>query len=254
MPVPFAQQFTTGDSAIDTALGVGLPIAANVAGNAVAPGLGTVLGGMLKHPLWGAILGKMGSGIIGRFLGDELPYGQFAEEQLSAINQMLPELRTAAAGQPTAASRAITDQVQTAVNRSQQAFATGARRAGTVGGLPGGTAPYRAQQGRVQVAGQQALRQELGANQRAAQQTLAGLAPTAFQHAGITQMSALQRSDDLMGALGRMNRQYLQNQFDPQFQKMMEFLRAYLFETAGQETEPRQTPTVPFAQQFTTGQ
>lgn len=205
------------------------------AGAAVAPG---VLEGLLAHPLWGALFSSMGSKFIGNILGQELPYGDFAQDQLGAINSMLPELRAQAAGEETAATRAITEQTKQEGKRFGQSFAQGARRAGLVGGQPGGTTPYRAQQGRVQAATQAALIQRRGLAQTSAQQTLAGLAPTAFQHAGIQELTQKESMDDIMGSLGRFNRQYQQNQFNPQFQEMIDFLKQYFFESASESTAP----------------
>lgn len=224
---PFAQQFSTGDKAIDTALGVGVPAAANL----VAPGAGSVIANLLKHPLWGSLMGNIGSKLLRGILGPELPYGEYAQEQLSAISGILPELQAGAAGQPTAASRAIREQVKTEGQRMQQSYATGARRAGMVGGLPGGTAPYRAQQGRAQAATQAAMTQRLGQYQTGSQQILAGMAPTAFQHAGIQEMTDMQKAEEWMGSLGRFSRQYAQNQYDPLYQEMLAFLKDYFFTT-----------------------
>jgi len=218
----FANQFTTGKSSVDTALGIGVPIAAN----ALAPGAGGIIAQLMKHPLWGSIMGNIGTGFLRRMLGSELPYGDFAQEQLGAISGMIPELQAGARGEPTAASRAIKDQVRTEGQRMQQSFATGARQRGLVGGLPGGTAPFAAQQGRVQAATQAAMTQRLGAHQDASQAALLGLAPTAFQHAGIQQTADRAAEGDLMGSLGRFNREFVQNKFDPQFQEMLAFIKA----------------------------
>ena len=194
-------------------------------------GLGSIFGSLMGHPLWGAIIGRIGSSLLERVFGPELPYGQYAEEQARAMSQILPELRTAAAGQPTAASAAIRAQVGTEGTRMQQAYATGARRRGLVGGLPGGTAPYAAQQGRVQAATQAEMMQRLGQYQISAQQTIAGLQPTAMQHLSLAQTADLAARDELMEALGRFGGQYAANRDNPQYQEMMEFLRNYFFQT-----------------------
>lgn len=217
MPIPIAAPIAVAAPA--------LPAAAS----ALAPGAGGIIANLMKHPLWGSLMGNIGVGFLRRMVGSELPYGDFAQEQLEAISGMIPELQAGAAGQPTAASRAIREQVRTEGQRMQQSFATGARRAGTVGGLPGGTAPFRAQQGRVHAATQAAMTQRLGAHQDASQRALLGLAPTAFQHAGIQEAADRAAEGDLMGSLGRFSSGFTQNQNDPQFQEMLALIKQYLF-------------------------
>jgi len=190
---------------------------------------GGTLGMLMGHPLWGTIIGNIGSNLLQRIMGPELPYGQYAEDQMGAVNSMLPELRGAAQGIPTAGSRAIQDQVRTEGNRQQQSYAAGARQRGMVGGLPGGTTPYAAQQGRVQAATQGAMTQALGQHQMAAQQTLAGMNPTAMQHMNLTQTADQQARGDIMGVLGRFSGQYMNNRNNPQYQEMMAFLREFFF-------------------------
>ncbi|MHA1949176.1 MAG: hypothetical protein ACW99G_01710 [Candidatus Thorarchaeota archaeon] len=219
------------------ALGTALALAgkAGLANTAVSSAP-AILAGLMKHPLWGSIIGSIGDKFLGNILGPELPYGQYAEEQLDAINSMLPDLKTQAAGGETAATRAITEQVRQEGIRAGQSYAQGARRAGLVGGQPGGTTPYRAQQGRVMAATQQGMIQARGQLAADAQRTLAGLSPTAFQHAGISQEADRQGSNDIMAALGRFNREYQQNQFDPLFQEFLELMKEKLFEAGGQPT------------------
>jgi len=190
---------------------------------------GSTIGMLMGHPLWGAIIGNIGSSLLQRIMGPELPYGQYAEEQMGAINSMLPELRSAAQGLPTAGSRAIQDQVRAEGNRQQQSYAQGARQRGMVGGLPGGTTPYAAQQGRVQAATQSAMTQQLGQHQIAAQQTLAGMSPTAMQHMGVTQLADQQARGNIMSALGRFSGEFMNNRNNPQYQEMMAFLRELYF-------------------------
>lgn len=210
---------------------LGAPVATEMAAGLSAGSGAGVLAGLMKHPLWSAVLSQIGGNLLGNILGPELPYGDYSREQLQAVNAMLPDLSRAAQGAPTAASKAITEQVKSETNRAQQAYAAGARRAGTVGGLPGGTAPYRAQQGRAQVAGQQALSQRLGQAQMAAQQTLASLSPTAMQHTGIQEKTQRDAMNEFMGAMAEFNRGFVGNEYDPQFQEMMSFLKQYLFES-----------------------
>lgn len=208
---------------------------AGKAGAAVAP---SVLETLMAHPLWGSIFSHMGSRFLGSVLGPELPYGDFAQEQLAAISGALPEIRTQAAGGETAATRAMTEQVRTEGKRFGQSYAQAGRRAGLVGGQPGGTTPYRAQQGRVEAATQAGIIQRRGQAQTQAQQMLTGMAPTAFQHAGIQEMTQKESMDDIMGALGRFNREYQQNQFDPLYQEMVEFLKQYFFQSTSEPTTP----------------
>ncbi len=191
--------------------------------------LGMTLGSLMGHPLWGAIIGNIGSSLLSRIFGPQLPYGQYGEEQAQAMSAMLPELRTAAAGQPTAGSRAIRAQVRTEGTQMQQSYATGARRRGMVGGLPGGTAPYAAQQGRVQAATQAEMIQRLGQYQTSAQQTLAGIQPSAMQHLGISQQADVEDRNATMAALGRFSTYYGANRNNPQAQEMMQFLMNYYF-------------------------
>ena len=217
------------------ALGAGIGSLGGPVGAAMGGG---VLAQLMAHPLWGNIISQIGGRALQGMLGTELPYGEFAQQQLQAIGGMLPELQQAARGEPTAASRAIREQVKTEGRGFQQSYAQGARRAGMVGGLPGGTTPYRAQQGRVQAATEGAMIQRLGQYQTSAQQTLAGLAPTAMQHAGIQEMTDMRAREDLMGFMGDFNRSYFDNQYDPQFRQMMEFLRNYLFQSASTSVTP----------------
>jgi len=208
-------------------------------GGPVGAGMGGgVLASLMAHPLWGNVISQIGGTALQGILGTELPYGQYAQEQLQAISGMLPELQQAAAGQPTAASKAIKEQVKTEGRGFQQSYAQGARKAGMVGGLPGGTTPYRAQQGRVQAATEGAMIQRLGQYQQGAQQTLAGMAPTAFQHAGIQEMTDMKSREAMMGFMGDFNKTYFDNQYDPQYRKMIDFLEKYYFQTAGTSLRP----------------
>jgi len=123
---------------------------------------------------------------------------------MQAGQAALPTLQAQAAGQPTAGTRAIQQQVGAATTRAQQAYGASARRAS---GTAVGTPP-RAQLGRLQAAGIQGLTQELGTAQRQATQTLAGIGVGAAPQMRAIETEKRQAYGQMVGDLGTIYAEY----------------------------------------------
>jgi len=208
-----------------------------------------ILAKLAADPVWGALLAEFGTGIIGGLLGGgrEAPYERASAAQLRAGEGVLADLQRASAGLPTAASRAITRQVQREGTAMQQSMAASARRAGHLG-MPSGTTPFRAQSERMQVGQQEALTQRLGQQQLGAQQMLySGLGPAIERQAGF-QRQGLQTEMYVKGALGRLGRYYKENPEDEQVNRLLKLLEQLIPGGGDGGAAPR--PQKPFAEQF----
>lgn len=202
-----------------------LGLGATAGGAAAGGGIAATLAGLASHPLWGPILASFGTNLASKFLSPETAYEKGAQQQMQAGLSVLPELQRAAAGLPTAASKGIIRQVRQEGTRQQQAYATSARKAGMLGGVPGGSTPYRAEQGRIQSDVRQIMGQRLGTAQLAAQQQLSsmispGIAATERQ--GIYREASETES---MSALARWLQHYNTNKENPQYQEFMDLIK-----------------------------
>jgi len=197
-----------------------------VAANVAAPGVGSVLAGLLTDPVWGAIAAELGLGAAGKFLGlgGQSDIEQANQQRLQAAQSVFPDLRRAAAGLPTASSNNISRQVRREGTAMQQSMAASARGAGQLGGTPQGGSAFRAQSERIHVGQQEALSQRLGQHQIAAQQLLLGQLQPAIQ-TGNT-FANQDRDDESMikGALGRLGRKFAENPNDDIVNRLIDVL------------------------------
>lgn len=187
------------------------------------------LAALMNNPLWGGIFAQKGSQFLEGIMSPPTPYERVTQQTLRAGADVIPELQAQARGDVTASTRAITRQARREGTRAGQSFAQGARRAGLVGGLPGGTAPYRAELSRIEAGTQEALIQRLGSSQQRAIETLyGGLGGTIDQAA--RQEAVRQRGQEsLLGGLGEWVRNYkATGQGDPRDDEMFELIRAII--------------------------
>lgn len=184
-----------------------------------------ILGSLMSDPVFGAIFAEMGTGLVNKFLGlggGNEPFEQASRQQLEAAQAALPDIRRAAAGLPTASSRAIMRQVQREGTGMQQSLAASARQKGQLGG-PAGSTPFRAQSERIMAAQQEGLIQRLGQHQTAAQGQLASmLSPAIGREAGFQQQRLGQKAK-VFGTLGRLGRSMQEG--DPQAVRLTELLK-----------------------------
>lgn len=232
---------------------------AGAAGSAASalPGIGAILAKLGSDPVWGSLMAEMGTGLVNKFLGlgGASPYEQANQERLQAAQGVLPDLKRAAAGLPTASSDALMRQVRREGTSMQQSMAASARGSGALGGTPQGGSVFRAQSERIQGAQQEALVQRLGQHQMQAQQLLMGqLGPS------ITQASQFQQQGDqanmyVKGILGKLGRRYAENPNDERINRFIDVIEKLGIGAASES--PINTPTPglpaqnnPYAQQF----
>lgn len=198
-----------------------------VAANVAAPGIGSLLTGLLTDPVWGALIAELGTGAVNKFLGlgGASPEEKANQQRLEAAQSVFPDLRKAAAGLPTASSNALMRQVRREGTAFQQSAAASARGAGQLGGTPQGGSIFRAQSERIQGAQQEAQVQLLGQHQMQAQQLLLGQLQPAIQTG---QQFARQDIDDesfVKSALGRLGRKYAENPNSEIINEFIDFLK-----------------------------
>jgi hypothetical protein len=162
-----------------------------------APSVGaSLLGNPLVQGIGARLLAALGGKALGGIVGS--PQDTAFQQQLNQIQALQPDylnlLRQQAAGQPTAVTRAITEQVRQQGRGQQQALATSAGRLGQ-----GGTAVARAQQARQLAAENQALTQLLGQAQQQAQQQIGALTGQATQQQALLAQQEAQDISELAG-------------------------------------------------------
>jgi hypothetical protein len=190
--------------------------------------------------------GKLISGIF----GGESDYEKAAKQQIQAGLGVLPELQRAAAGLPTASSRNIMAQVRQEGTRQRQGYATAARRAGTLGQLPGGSQPFRSESARQQDANRAIMTQRLGQYQAQAAQTLAGQITPGLQ-AGQRQEALREQEEGMtMVALARFMQYASGNQGDPQTQELLDDIKK-LVKQSLEPFRPAAAPVTPTSSQYT---
>lgn len=200
--------------------GSGIGSAAGLSSGGV---MGT-LAGLAAHPLWGSLMAMGGYRILEGILSPKTPYERAAERQMQAGLSVIPELQKQARGEPTAASRAVVQQVRQEGQRQQQSYATSARKAGMLGSTPGGQPSYRAETGRIQSDVRQVMGQRLGQAQLAAQQQLAGFLQPGIQSTERQDIYRDVQEEKTLAGIGRWMQRYYDNKGDPRWEEMKNFL------------------------------
>ena len=201
-------------------VGGGATLGAAAGGGAAAGagglGIGAILAKLGSDPVWGSLMAEMGTGLVNKFLGlgGASPYEQANQSRLDAAQSVLPDLKKAAAGLPTASSDALMRQVRREGTAMQQSMAASARGSGALGGTPQGGSIFRAQSERIQGAQQEAMAQSLGQHQIAAQQMLMGQLGPSITQASQFANQDLQFEVAAKTALGRLGRKYAENPND----------------------------------------
>lgn len=233
------------------AIGFMGPVASGLglSGAAAGAGIWGTLSGMAASPLWGPLMAMGGTSLLERFLSPQTAYEKASGQMMQAGMSILPELQRQAAGLPTAVSKNIIRQVRQAGTRQQQAYATSARRGGMLGQLPGGSTPYRVQQGRIQGDIRQVMGQRLSEAQLAAQGQLAGFAQGGMRAAERQGIYREESGAIMMRSLGRWMQQYSANKGNPRYERAMQIILESINQ-AGQPAQvaaPARTPAAPAA-------
>lgn len=211
--------------------------------SAVGGGIGGLLGMATGNPLLSALLAQAGSYAFSKILGQTSPYEEAAGSMLAAQQELLPQLQRQAAGLPTVATENIKRQLRQEGTRQGQAFAASASRQGIRGTTPGA-----AQQGRVAAATTQAIGNQLGQAQLAAQQQLLGVGAQGLQAQGIAEQQQAAQQQQFMSDIGAFMGWYGQNKTNPMALEMMGLLRKLLGYQSGfmgqmLQGPPPKTPT-----------
>jgi len=222
--------------------------AGGAAATAGGAGIAATLGGLLTDPIWGAIISELGTGAVNKFLGfgGQSPEQQANQQRLDAAQGVLPDLRRAAAGLPTASSNALMRQVRREGTSFQQSAAASARGSGQLGGTPQGGSIFRAQSERIQGAQQEASAQLLGQHQQSAQQLLLGQLQPAIQTGNQLAAQDSQANVYVKGVLGKLGRRYADNPNDERINRFIDVLEKLgLGDGAGGAGINTPTPGVP---------
>ena len=167
------------------------------------------------NPLAGAALANLGYSMYQGLFGGQSELERLAQQQTGVGQTLIPQLQQAAAGQPTAATRAQMGQLRQQATKMGQSYAASAQSRGVAG-----TTPSAAQQGRIQAAELQGQANILGQAQVAATQQLAGI----YGQGVATQIQAdqikRQAKTDFLEGIGTFMGWYNQNRNDPQAQRM----------------------------------
>ena len=208
---------------LPAAIGFGAKAGAALAGHT---SIQAALASLLGNPVWGGIFAQKGAEFLEGIFSPPTPYEQVTKQSLQASADVIPELQAQARGQRSPATQAITRQVRREGTRAGQSFAQGARRAGLVGGAPGGTAPYRAELSRIESGAQEALLQRLGQSQTDALNTLySGLGGAIGKRKSQTAAREQGRSN-FLAQLGDWVRDYkTKGAGDPRDDEMFELIR-----------------------------
>lgn len=205
---------------------IGLIGGQGVAGAAGAGGIGA----LLSSPILQTIATMVGGNFVADlFGGGQTPFEEDVARRLGISQQLIPQLQQAAAGQPTAATRAQSQQLSQAVNRLQQSFASSAQRQGIAG-----TTPARAQQGRLQAAKVQGLAGIMGESQRFAQQQLGALSARAPEQAFLAEAQRRESRKNFLGGISRILSEARQQEQEgimdadtrAMFQEFQEFMKS----------------------------
>ena len=223
------------------AAAAGKPAVAGTAAGAGGTAIGAVTGFLTANPILAMIAAELGTQVLGRLFGGTSPFEQAAGQQLGATGALLPQLQRQAAGLPTAATAGQMRQIGQAQTRAQQSYAASAQRAGIAG-----TTPARAQQGRLQAAGVEAMGGILGQAQLTAQQQLIGLRGQAMTAQQQIEMQELQARQQFMSGLGAFMAMYRQNKGNALWEEMFGLVRdSYLQQRQVLRTMMAREPTAP---------
>ena len=212
--------------------------------------LGTALTG---NPLAGLLLSAIGTEVLGGIFGSQSPFEQAIQQQVMAGNQLLPQLQAQAAGQPSAASRGIQQQLRQQTTSAQQSFAASATARG------GGGTPVAAQQARFREAETGALATLLGQQQLGAQQQLLGVTRAGLGAQGLLEQQENQARGQLMSDISRFLGGRAEGaRLAPELESLREDLLGSIRDAFGLRQSVTAAPRagVPagnFASQFTTG-